>query len=307
MKTTKFPLALLLASSLSLVAQQDAKPSPYQGVSHPPEDDKIVVGDKNPYKPPVTQTTSQAPTPPLISTPSTPTTTPASDADIVSLPPAATMANANNTSTSAPLRTRTAPPNPDGDIVHLPPLKPGELRAGTPIRVSLLTSLSTKETTRGQQFSSRVTSDVAEGGKVVIPSGSEIKGKVTEVSTGNHFGGRATIHLRPDIIVLPGSKYQLHAEVVDTQGTDTKANGEGSITPKSHGKRDVTEYALFAGSGAIIGAKLGGGPGALIGTLVGAGIVTTHMLTHNPQADLPKDSEIVFSLTEPMELTPIQN
>jgi hypothetical protein len=215
---------------------------------------------------------------------------------------------ANTSNGPAPLHTRVTPPNPDGDIVQLPPLRPGELRAGTPIHVSLLTPLSTKETVRGQQFSSRVTADVAEDGKVIIPSGSEIKGKVTEVTTGNHLGGRATIHLRPDVIVLPdGSKYQLHAQVVDSEGTDTKANSEGSITPKSHGKRDVTEYAMFAGSGAIIGAKLGGGPGALIGTLVGAGIVTTHMLMHNPQADLPKDSALVFSLTEPMELTPIQN
>lgn len=316
MKTTLLPVALLLAGSLSLAAQQDSNPSPYQGVSHPPADDSIVVTSPSdlpkpaakqavPAKPAATTTNPSAqPNQQIV---------PASDADIVSLPPAATVASASTTPVStsgAPetLRTRTTPANPDGDIVQLAPLKPGELRAGTPIYVSLLTSLSTLGTMKGQQFSSRVTSDVIADGKVVIPTGSEINGRVTEVSSGNHFGGRATLHLRPDVVVLPdGSKYQLHAQVVDTKGTDTRATGEGTITPQSHGKRDVTEYAMFAGSGAILGAKFGGAPGALIGTLVGAGIVTTHKLLHNPQAELPKDSAIVFSLTEPMEMTAIQN
>lgn len=307
MMTTRFPLALLLASSLSLVAQQDSNSGPYQGVSHPPADDKITVTDdseKPAAKPSAAHpvaTSAQAP-----STTTNQTIVPASDADIVSLPPAATVASANTN--AAPLHTRTAPVNPDGDIVHLAPLKPGELREGTPIHVQLLSALSTTQTTRGQQFSSRVTSDVAEEGKIIIPAGSEIKGRVTDVRPGKHFAAKATIHLRPDVVILPdGSRYQLHAQVVDTQGTDTRANSEGSITPKSHGKRDAVEYAAFAGTGALMGAKFGGGPGALIGTLVGAGIVTTHVLLNHPQAELPKDSEIVFALTEPMQLTPVQN
>jgi hypothetical protein len=309
MKTTKFSLALLLAGSLSLLAQQSSKPSPYnEGVSHPPEDEHIVVtSDNNTSQPSGKQSSTTTPAAPNSSTQ---TVVPASDADIMSLPPAGSVASTKSPTPSPapPLQTRPEPKNPDGDIVELPPLKPGELRAGTPIHVSLLTALSTKDTFRGQQFSSRVTSDVIEEGKVVIPVGSEIKGRVTEVSTGNHFGSRATIHLRPDVVILPdGSRYQLHAQVIETEGTDTKATGEGSITPKSHGKRDATEYAMAAGSGAIIGAKFGGPTGALVGTLVGAGLVTTHVLLHNAQAELPKDSEITFSLTEPMELAPIQN
>lgn len=312
MKTTKFPVALLLAGSLSLMAQQSAKPSPYEGVSHPPADDSIVVTSPSDVaKPAAKQTAPAAATTANPSAQPNQRIVPASDADIVSLPPAATVASANDSNISnnpASLQTRTSPANPDSDIVQLAPLQPGELRAGTPIYTELLTSLSTAGTTKGQQFSSKVTSDVISDGKVIIPSGSEIKGRVTEVSSGNHFGGRATIHLRPDVVILPdGSRYQLHAQVVDTKGTDTRATGEGTITPQSHGKRDVAEYAMFAGSGAIVGAKFGGVPGALVGTLVGAGIVTTHKLLHNPQAELPKDSSVVFSLTEPMELKPVEN
>lgn len=317
----KFPMALLLASSLAAVAQQSSKQDPYQGVSRPPDDDKIVVttdDEPQPSKPakpaagtplqtrPAAQTSKPVPVHPS----TTSGTHPAGDDDIVSLPPAATVANATSSSPdTATLHPRlAAPQNPDADIVQLRPLGPGELRAGTPIRVALQTPLSTDETVRGQQFASRVTQDVTEEGQVLIPVGSEIRGRVTEVHAGSHFGAKATIHLRPDVVVLPdGSRYQLHAQVTDTQGSDTRANSEGSITPKSHAKRDATEYAMFAGSGALIGAKFGGGPGALIGTLVGAGIVTTHVLMNHPHASLPKDAEIVFSLTENTQLVPVQN
>ena len=41
----------------------------------------------------------------------------------------------------------------------------------------------------------------------------------------------------------------------------------------------------------------------LAGTLIGAGMVTTHLLLQHPTAAVvPAGSEIVFSLTEPMDL-----
>jgi len=41
---------------------------------------------------------------------------------------------------------------------------------------------------------------------------------------------------------------------------------------------------------------------------VGAGVVTAHMLMARPAAaDLPQGSMLVFSLTEPMALTPTKN
>jgi hypothetical protein len=50
---------------------------------------------------------------------------------------------------------------------------------------------------------------------------------------------------------------------------------------------------------------MGGVPGALIGAGVGAGAATVVWLRQDTQAELPRDLELVFSLTEPMNVTPL--
>jgi hypothetical protein len=47
--------------------------------------------------------------------------------------------------------------------------------------------------------------------------------------------------------------------------------------------------------------------GALAGSLVGAGVVTTHLMVDHPQATLEPGSTLLFTLTEPMNLTPATN
>jgi hypothetical protein len=68
------------------------------------------------------------------------------------------------------------------------------------------------------------------------------------------------------------------------------------------------EYGIGAGGGAIAGAELAGPAGALAGTLVGASVVTTHLLVQHPEAVvIPAGSQIVFSLTEPLDMIPTRN
>jgi hypothetical protein len=99
----------------------------------------------------------------------------------------------------------------------------------------------------------------------------------------------------------------VHAEVIDTFGSDTKPKGEGDIVANQHGKRSLAELGAGAGSGAIIGAAVGAGVGAVVGTAVGAGLVTAHIFRTNWSANLPASSTVVFSLTDPMFLTPAQD
>jgi len=55
----------------------------------------------------------------------------------------------------------------------------------------------------------------------------------------------------------------------------------------------------------VAGAVLGGLPGAVVGAGVGAGVSTVVWARQDRQADLPKDLCIIFSLTEPMRITPM--
>ncbi len=300
---------LFAAAAVALGAQQASQSDPYQGVSNPPPDDTIITTTAPEAKPPaghpvtapVQQVTHQSAQQAVAAPPAENYAHQASvdgtDDGIVQVAPQTPAAAAQ-----PGLTTRTYAPDPDGDIVHPSPLPPGTLGEGTSIRVRLLNDLSSSMTEQGQAFRSRVASDVLQGDQVLIPAGSEIDGKVVDVS-GGHFGGHGTLLLRPETVILPdGKTLKLHAVVADAPGTRTSVGAEGGISPASNVKRDSIEYGGGVGAGVVAGAYLGGPVGALAGGLVGAGVVTAHLLISHPQAHLDEGSVLILSLTEPMHL-----
>ncbi|HEX4004785.1 MAG TPA: hypothetical protein VHX60_01295 [Acidobacteriaceae bacterium] len=209
----------------------------------------------------------------------------------------------------ATLETRPADADADDGIVTSVPTDPNALAEGTNITVRLTQPLSTSETQPGTAFRSTVAHDVFNGSRLIIPAGSEMRGRVVYVSQGHHFGVRASLRLRPDVVILPdGTAYHLYADVVRSDAPGTRASDEGAIQAAPHYKKDAVEYGAGVGTGALVGGEVGGPVGAGVGSLVGAGVITTHMLLQNPQAaQLPEGSVLVFSLTEPMGLTPTKN
>jgi hypothetical protein len=287
-------LATLVLSSPFLLAQD--KPSPYQGVSQPPATDAITTTEQAPATPPpaaVAPAPAAAPAPAKASNP---------DAGIIEtpLPPDAATLQGRNLD--------VAGDNTDAGVVTYVPGPANALPAGTVFRVRMLQDVNAGSSTPNMPFKGTVTQDIMRNGKVVVPQGSELRGRVVYATAGNRLNGGSIIHLRPDEFVLPdGTRYHLHAQVIDTLGSDTKAKGEGNIVANQHGKRTVAELALGTGSGAIIGAAVGGGVGAVVGTAVGAGVVPAHWLRTNWSANLPTDSTVVFSMTDPMLLNPVQD
>ena len=194
--------------------------------------------------------------------------------------------------------------DPDGDIVHARVRRPGEILEGTTIRVRLLQRLSTVSSEKGEAFHTMVASDVMQNGRVVIPSGAEIDGQVIRVSSG-HVGGHGSMRLAPETVTMPdGTRYRLHAEVTSTPGSGTRVGEEGNITPGSRLKRDGIEYGGAVGAGLVTGAILGGPAGAAAGGLIGAGVITVHLLVSHPQATLERGTNMLLTLTEPLDLVP---
>jgi hypothetical protein len=196
--------------------------------------------------------------------------------------------------------------DPDEGIVALVPSHPGELPEGTIIRMALSQEISTGGTQAGADFSGLVSADVLSSGQVVIPQGSEVVGKVLRVTEGHRFGTPATIRLRPDVVILPdGSRYVLRAQIIDTSGK-TRIDGEGTLKPKSRIKTNAIKEGAGIGTGAVAGAIIGGAPGALVGSLIGAGVMTTNILVQHPASvNVPRDSTLTLSLTQPMSITPV--
>jgi hypothetical protein len=296
--------ALFALAVTGLVAQQSSQTSPYEGTSNPPPDDTIITSEqpvpipKPPAGHPMQQTAAPQPAPQVLNP--SPTAAPVAqtygdgtDEGIVGVAPS-----------SPGLVTRAASADPDGDIVHPAPLPPGTLGEGTLIRVQLINEISSSLSEQGEPFRSRVVSDVMQDGRIVIPAGAEIDGRVAQVSTG-HFAGHGSLLLEPQTVTLEnGRKYQLHAMIASTPGSNLRVGPEGIITPGSRLKKDGYEYAGVGGGGMIVGAALGGPVGMLAGGIIGAGVVTTHLLVSHPQANLETGSYLMLTVTKQVRLVP---
>ncbi|MFP5234664.1 MAG: hypothetical protein ACLGSD_02080 [Acidobacteriota bacterium] len=300
-------------------SQQQTAPDPYQGVSHPPANDVITTAPPEPLPKPAAGKPMVTPAPAPAPATQKPAPQPAPEVRPAPAPAMATDAEGDGTDdgivevapdpqNAAPaqptLNKRSVASDPDGDIVHVGPVGPNTLESGTMIRARLLTQLSTADNQRGDKWRARVASDVVQDGQVLIPAGSEIDGRVVEISEG-HAGGHGSMRLRPDTVILEdGSRYRLDAQVVGTPGTNTNVSGEGVINAGSRWKKDGIEYGGAVGAGAATGAIVAGPLGAATGSLVGAGLITVHLLVDHPQATLEQGTVLLFTLNSRLSLSP---
>ena len=309
--------AVLLLSPAALRAQS-APAGTYQGVSTPPPDDTIEASPEAAparAKPSPSVPAGQNNSLPPASMASSGSDSTNPDYGIVtsiSAPTSDDHAGAMSTGvtpSSPDAHLVPRPENPDFDIVSVVPSPSNQLAEGTDIRVRLMQDLNTSTTQDGSTFRGQVAADVYKEGRVVIPVGSEFRGRVLSVTQGHRLGSPATLRLRPEAVLLPdGTSYHLYAQAIHTDARDTRTDAEGGLQPSSRVTRNLVELGAGSGGGAATGAIFGGPVGAGVGALVGAGIVSAHLLLQHPhQARVEQGSEVTFSLTEPMDLLPTRN
>jgi hypothetical protein len=303
--------ATLALTSAVTVAQTTAKPSPYEGTSQPPASDVIRTTD------------SPAPSVPE---PAPPAAAPALPPPAVKQAPAATahpaaIQNPDDGIVEVPVTTETGAPaqtpslqtrggssyNPDADIVSSVPVPDNALAEGTAIHTRLDREISSGENGPGTLFTAQVAQDVVQNGRVIIPTGSVVHGRVIHADYGRRITGHASLSLRTDEVVLPdGSRYNLSAvPSLTARSTGTKVNAEGTIQTRDNPKALAAQYGIAGGAGAATGAVLGGPTGAIVGTGIGVGVITAHFLINRQVAVLPAGSSLTFGLTQPMQLTPL--
>lgn len=297
--TTSLAAVMIAATAFG----QSTKPSPYQGVSHPPSD-AIVTNDLAPTTPPAPDSSDASS--PAVSQPTAhvePVPTSPQDHDYIQHPGLVTRPV---DSQDADIVTSVPPAGPvdNSGVVVSVPAGPNQLPEGTTLTVSLNQQLSTSTTQPGAIFNARIIQPVMKDGRIVIPVGSIVSGRVTSVSEGRRITGGASIRLRPDEVDMPdGTRYFLHAEVYDLGNyRKVKSDSEGNVVSVAHGKRTIAEAGLLGGGAAAAGFMIAGGPAALVAGGAAAGYVGARWLLESKQAVLPKDSEVVFGLTQPMSL-----
>lgn len=144
--------------------------------------------------------------------------------------------------------------------------------------------------------------------KEVIPYGSQIEGRVSQVRRPGRTHGVGKLDIAFEKIQLPnGYSETIVASATGAETSDrTKVTKEGTAQGPSTRKRDATEVAAGGGVGAGIGAIAGGAKGTAIGAGAGALIgLADSLRRHGKDLELPAGTTMIIRLDRPLTLQPI--
>lgn len=176
---------------------------------------------------------------------------------------------------------------------------------GTRIPLTLLNSVSTKQSAAGDRIYLETAFPIVAHGRIVIPPGSYVAGTLTTVKRPGRVKGRGEIYLRFDSITLPNGvtrDFRARAGSADADIQGEFDRSEGKIRGDASRVEDARDIGEGAAAGATVGAISGaaaGRPG--LGTAVGgvagaaAGVMAV-LLTQGPDVVLARGTMIEMVL-----------
>jgi hypothetical protein len=162
----------------------------------------------------------------------------------------------------------------------------------TVLKVRTTNTLSTKTHQPGQKFEATLEEALEEAGRVVVPKGALVEGRIVESDPGGRVKGRAELAVRLTALhVTEGKVVEIETNVLGREAKNTQ-------------KDDALKIGIGSAAGAAIGAIAGGGKGAAIGAASGAGAGTGLVLaTRGAAAVLPVESVLSFRLRAPVTIS----
>jgi hypothetical protein len=161
---------------------------------------------------------------------------------------------------------------------------------GATFPLVLETAMSSATSRSGDLIVATLAEDFKVGENVVVPSGSEVRGRVTAAVPSGRVKTRARLAFDFDTLVLEGKEHPIGTRAVDITARDTH-------------KKDAATIGIGAGAGAIIGAIAKGGKGAAIGSLIGGAAGTGVVLTNTgKEVELGTGSRVTVRLTREARL-----
>lgn len=190
-----------------------------------------------------------------------------------------------------------AEPAPEGEsgTVVRPPAEPARaesmrLPEGTELKLRLETPVSSATSREGDPVTARVEEATDPDGRVALPGGTVLKGRVVEVKRAGRVKGRALVSVDFDRIVVRGRTSELQASPITVEA------------PDDHG-RDAKIVGGAAAAGAVIGAikdgKEGFAKGAILGGAAGTGAV---LVTRGRDIEIPAGSRWTVRLKDAVRL-----
>jgi hypothetical protein len=185
-------------------------------------------------------------------------------------------------------RPAVAAPRESAPAAPAPP--PLVLTQGSKLTLRFESALSSETSRAGDSVTARVESATDPAGRVALPGGTVLRGRVVDARQAGRVKGRARVSVDFDRIVVRGRTHELDATAITVEA------------PDDHG-RDAKIVGGSAAAGAIIGAikdgKEGFAKGALIGGAAGTGGV---LLTRGRDIQIPAGSRFTVTVKDTVRL-----
>jgi hypothetical protein len=182
--------------------------------------------------------------------------------------------------------------------------------ANTTVPLALSSAINTRNAQPGQTVYCTTVYPIAVRNRIVVPVGSYVKGKLTEVKRPGHVKGKAELALAFDEITLPNgvTKSLRNATLSGYGGSGNEkfSSKEGKIQGEGTKAKDAETVAITGAEGAGIGSVAGisghhTGLGAGVGGATGAlGGLVYVLASRGKEVVLPAGTNLEMSLAVPL-------
>jgi hypothetical protein len=188
-----------------------------------------------------------------------------------------------------------------------------QVNAGTHILLSMINSVSTKQTVVGDRIYLETAFPVLVDNRIVIPQGSWVTGTVTEVKRPGRVKGRGYLQVRFDSLTLPNGvskSFRSDLGALDARSNETLQREGSKVQSPGDKKGDAGTIVGASTAGTIIGSGVGAaashaGMGAGIGAGAGAAAGLIGVLaSRGPDAVLTKGSTVEMVLDRSLTFQP---
>ena len=158
--------------------------------------------------------------------------------------------------------------------------------AGTRISIRTIDAIDSTKNRVGDRFRASLEEAITVNGKIVVPKGADVYGRLEESKATGTFVGRSELKIELTGLVVNGQTVPL-------------VTGEYEVSGKSKGESTAKRTVGGAAVGSIIGALAGGGKGAAIGAGTGAGVgAASEVITKGDQVRIPSETLVQFTLAQ---------
>jgi hypothetical protein len=205
-------------------------------------------------------------------------------------------------------------PNPGTGVpVAAAGAKELSIPVGTKVPLELKHAISTHGSRTGDAVYAETTFPVVANDRVLIPAGTYVQGRISQIQRGGRVKGRAQVLMHFTSLIYPsGYTVLLPGAVENAPGADKTGvkDQEGTLQKDGQTGSKAGTVATAAGTGAVVGGLSRGGEGALIGAGVGGAVGTAiAMLTRGDDVKLDAGStiEMVVQRDIPLDASRVPN